>query len=473
MLSNSRTLFAAAAMMVLAPSLATADIPKKSVYVGAYGGEHIPADEWQLGDLEGGQAVLTESAVWGLRVGGFFLPWLGAEANVGFIPTETSGEESTQVGDFGLSLIGQASDGRMAWYLMTGAGAYFSTGDPVGSDMDLQWHGGVGIKAQLWDGGALRIQGRLLLTDFEDEANPHLNAELTLGLDFYVWRTPDDRDEDGIPDDDDACPDVKGVPSAKGCPDKDGDGFQDSVDKCPDTPGVESAKGCPDKDGDGLQDSKDKCPDVAGPLDQQGCPDRDGDGIHDPDDKCPDVKGIAKFQGCPDTDGDGLQDSQDDCPKEPGPAATKGCPDTDGDGIADKNDKCPKIPGVKKLDGCLPREIAEKFSGAIKGIYFKTGSAKIRPRSFKVLDDAVRILKEWPSVRVQIEGHTDDRGNDDTNMKLSDDRAASVRQYLVDKGIAADRLVSKGFGETKPVGDNKTKKGRAENRRIEFKVITR
>ncbi|MFT7621052.1 MAG: outer membrane protein OmpA-like peptidoglycan-associated protein [Myxococcota bacterium] len=473
-MKTSTVLIALSAALVAC--VAQADIPNKSVYIGVYGGEHIPADAWQLGTIEGTDQVLSESAVWGLRVGGFFTSWLGLEGNVSFMPAETSSpiaggdSDNVQVGDFGASVVFQATDGRMAWYALTGGGGYFSADSVLESDVDAQWHAGVGIKAQLWDGGALRLQGRMLLTDF-DQDDPHLNAELTLGLDFYIWRTPDDRDGDGIVDDEDNCPDVPGVASAKGCPDKDGDGFQDSVDKCPDVPGVESAKGCPDKDGDTLQDSVDRCPNVAGPVENKGCPDRDGDGILDPDDTCPDVPGLRTFHGCPDTDGDGIQDSKDKCPKVPGPAKTQGCPDTDGDGIADVDDKCPKIRGVAKLDGCLPKEIAEKFSGAIKGIYFKTGSDKIRAKSFVVLDDAVRVLKEWDTVRLRVEGHTDDRGKDENNMTLSVARAASVRTYMVEKGIAATRLTSEGFGETKPVGDNKTKDGRQQNRRIEFTVL--
>jgi outer membrane protein OmpA-like peptidoglycan-associated protein len=113
---------------------------------------------------------------------------------------------------------------------------------------------------------------------------------------------------------------------------------------------------------------------------------------------------------------------------------------------------------------------AAKFSGAIKGINFATGSAKIMKNSFKLLDEAAKLLEEYPSMKLRIEGHTDNVGKADKNQKLSEDRAESVRDYLQKKGIAGDRLEAKGFGDTKPVQDNKTPKGRAANRRIEFHI---
>ena len=111
-------------------------------------------------------------------------------------------------------------------------------------------------------------------------------------------------------------------------------------------------------------------------------------------------------------------------------------------------------------------------SGSIKGIYFATSSAKILPKSFPVLNEAVAAMLRYDTLRVQVEGHTDDTGPDDANQKLSEERAASVRQHLVAKGVAAERVTSVGYGETRPVGDNKTNEGRAQNRRIEFRITT-
>jgi outer membrane protein OmpA-like peptidoglycan-associated protein len=115
--------------------------------------------------------------------------------------------------------------------------------------------------------------------------------------------------------------------------------------------------------------------------------------------------------------------------------------------------------------------VKKRFTGALQGIQFETGSAKIRTRSYPILDSAVDLLNEYPDIRVVIEGHTDAQGSDSKNLVLSEQRANSVRDYLLAKGIASDRMSTAGFGETKPVASNKTKAGREQNRRIEFRVI--
>jgi outer membrane protein OmpA-like peptidoglycan-associated protein len=231
-----------------------------------------------------------------------------------------------------------------------------------------------------------------------------------------------------------------------------------------------------DKDGDGINDTDDKCPDVAGLAALQGCPDRDGDGIADGEDKCPDVKGIAKYQGCPipDTDGDGINDEQDKCPNEKGLARYQGCPipDTDGDGVNDEEDKCINEKGPASNYGCpvIDEKIVERVNKAAQNVFFATGSSKLLAKSFPKLNDVVTILKENPSYKVQIDGHTDDVGKDENNQTLSENRAAAVKAYLVSKGIEESRLASAGYGETKPVADNKTAAGRAKNRRVEMSV---
>jgi OmpA-OmpF porin, OOP family len=229
-----------------------------------------------------------------------------------------------------------------------------------------------------------------------------------------------------------------------------------------------------DRDGDGVLDVDDKCPDVAGLASLQGCPDRDGDGIADADDKCPDVPGVARYQGCPipDRDKDGINDEVDKCPDVPGVARYQGCPipDTDGDGVNDEEDKCINEKGPASNFGCpvISEEIIKRVALAAKNVFFATASDKLLAQSFKRLNDVVTILNENPSFKVQIDGHTDDQGKDEYNQDLSDKRAASVKAYLVSKGIADTRLNSTGYGETKPVADNKTAKGRAQNRRVEM-----
>jgi OmpA-OmpF porin, OOP family len=229
-----------------------------------------------------------------------------------------------------------------------------------------------------------------------------------------------------------------------------------------------------DRDGDGIPDAEDKCPDLRGLAALQGCPDRDGDGIADGDDKCPDVVGVSRYQGCPipDTDKDGINDEMDKCPTVPGVSRYMGCPipDTDGDGINDEEDKCINDKGPATNFGCpvISEEIIRKVNRAAENIFFVTKSSQLLAKSFPKLNEVVTILNENPSLKVSIEGHTDDVGKDDVNQTLSDDRAAAVKAYLVSKGISESRLSSAGYGETKPVADNKTAAGRAKNRRVEM-----
>lgn len=234
-----------------------------------------------------------------------------------------------------------------------------------------------------------------------------------------------------------------------------------------------------DSDGDGILDSKDKCPNVPGVAKYDGCPvpDTDGDGINDENDKCPTVKGLAKYQGCPvpDTDKDGINDEEDKCPTVPGVARYQGCPvpDTDKDGINDEEDKCPTVPGVKENNGCpvIKEEVVKKVSASAKNIFFATGSDKLLSKSFKPLNDVAAILKEDAALKLDISGHTDNTGSDKVNNPLSQKRANAVHTYLVNKaGIDASRMSAEGFGSSKPVADNKTAKGRAQNRRVEMKL---
>lgn len=231
-----------------------------------------------------------------------------------------------------------------------------------------------------------------------------------------------------------------------------------------------------DRDGDGIVDSLDACPDQAGPAALHGCPDRDGDGIADKDDACPDVPGLAKYKGCPipDTDKDGINDEEDKCPTVPGVARYQGCPipDTDGDGVNDEEDKCPNEAGPASNFGCpvIKTEIIEKVNTAAKNIFFASGSAKLLAKSYASLNNVVTVLKDNPTFKVDIEGHTDITGLKEKNMVLSQDRAASVKAYLVSKGIDDSRITSTGFGPDKPIADNKTAAGKAKNRRVEMKL---
>ncbi len=308
---------------------------------------------------------------------------------------------------------------------------------------------------------------------------------------------PIDTDGDGVADYLDECPNTPsaayGFVDERGCPlDTDVDGVPDYLDECPGTPtaahGYIDERGCPmDTDGDGVPDYLDKCPgtpiEARGYVDEHGCLlDTDGDGVPDYLDECPNTPEAAynyiDEKGCPvDTDGDGVFDYMDECPNTPAEARgyidEKGCElDTDSDGVADWCDNCPTVAGLKENKGCpvVKREIRNLLKKAMQGIQFETGKAIIKPKSYGILNDIASTFIANPTYIVEVQGHTDDVGKDDMNMDLSDRRANAVRDYLIKQGVPADQLTAKGYGETMPIADNKTKAGRALNRRVEFAI---
>jgi len=233
--------------------------------------------------------------------------------------------------------------------------------------------------------------------------------------------------------------------------------------------------GGPDTDSDGIQDASDACPDVAGLAEFNGCPDTDGDGIIDSEDECVDVKGTKIMKGCPDADGDGVADKNDKCPSTKGPKENAGCPwpDTDGDGVADKNDKCPTVAGTVANNGCpeISDATMKQLNDYGKTILFNSGKASFQSQTLPVLQAMTAILKEYPIAKFSLEGHTDSDGKEEMNQKLSEDRALAVKNFLIENGIDASRLSSKGFGESMPIDSNKTSKGKANNRRVEVKLM--
>jgi outer membrane protein OmpA-like peptidoglycan-associated protein len=249
-----------------------------------------------------------------------------------------------------------------------------------------------------------------------------------------------------------------------------------------------------DQDADGVTDNDDNCPrdaeDLDGYKDLDGCPelDNDGDGVMDTADKCPnepeDRDGFADTDGCPelDNDSDGLADAQDQCPNEAGPVAGKGCPskDADSDGVNDDTDKCPTAPETRNdyldEDGCpdtKPQRIEVTGNQIVikQRINFATGKATILSDSFPVLDDVAQVLKDYPNIHVEIGGHTDNVGEDGANQRLSKSRADAVFEYLIAHGVRADRLVTVGYGETRPIDTNMTDAGKLANRRVEFMIL--
>ena len=277
--------------------------------------------------------------------------------------------------------------------------------------------------------------------------------------------------------------------------DTDGDGVPDKKDKCPGTPvgATVDATGCPhDSDGDGVDDGLDQCPGTpkGATVDAKGCPhDSDGDGVPDGIDQCSDTpKGASvDAHGCPlDSDGDGVLDGIDQCPNTPKGATVdaKGCPsDSDGDGVPDGIDQCPNTPAGLKVDamGC-PIEVTEKETemldtGTIRlqNVNFETGKAALLPDSYTALDEVGGILLKWPQLSIEIGGHTDSRGRAEKNQALSEARAKSVKDYLVDKypGLATAQLSTKGYGSSRPLVPNTSALNMSKNRRVEFKVMNR
>jgi outer membrane protein OmpA-like peptidoglycan-associated protein len=510
---------------------ARAEYPEMTPYIGLFAGGHIVLRDWEF---PGGvvrnarQPDHTLGFSGGPRLGFQLLPQLALEGSLGWVPVPLDGGGNAHALLYSVDALYHVFSADWSPFIIGGLGAYSRAGGKLRADTDFQGHLGIGVRGLVTPFVAFRAEVRDYFTDGYGAPGAN-NLELTLGVDFFPWAVqapdrdgdgvsdaddecpdrhggdnengcppgPPDRDGDGVGDADDECPDVFGTTTARGCPDADGDGIADHRDTCRDVRGVASAAGCPDADGDGIADAVDKCLGVRGVASAGGCPDADGDGIVVADDRCPDMRGVAPAGGCPDFDGDGIADAVDKCPQQAGPAALTGCPDADGDGIAgaddkcpqqagvrsaagcpdadgdsvaDPDDKCPQEVGVREEQGCMPAAV-KKFSGVIKGVNFETGSATIKLGSYKVLDGAAAVLVQFPTLRLRIEGHTDNVGDPARNQALSQDRAAAVRDYLVTRGVDATRFDAVGFGDTRPVAGNDTAPGRAANRRIEFAVL--
>ena len=374
----------------------------------------------------------------GVRGAYFPIKYVGGELEyvAGFSKTNGDGKSATPW-SLRAQLIGQFPGWRVTPFAVLGAGriGVFSSG--VGNDGDPLFLWGVGAKAALTPSMLVRLDLRDNMSQKFGASNGSQthSFEMLLGVSLILGRPE--------------------APPANAVLDSDGDGLVDRVDKCPMEPGV-GADGCPMKDGD-------------------------GDGVADNEDKCPDVKG-APPDGCPtvkDSDGDGIRDDQDKCIELRGDLPD-GCPssmDSDNDGIIDSKDKCPTEPetknGFEDADGCpdeLPAQV-KSFTGVIQGIEFDRDKASIRPSSSEALNNSAGVLTQYPSLRVLIIGHTDDTGGRDKNVKLSKERAESVKDYLVSKGIEPSRIQTRGAGPDEPLDSNATAAGRQRNRRIEFRLI--
>jgi outer membrane protein OmpA-like peptidoglycan-associated protein len=369
--------------------------------------------------------------------------------------------------------------------LLMGAGTYYRVTDKLIAMLELE--GNTSLRSEAFKSAGTPLEvllGARWTTPLTLVATGALGVGLTQAIGVpdvrvlaqLAWPPPrpplepPDLDRDGIVDDQDRCPTIP----------EDKDDFEDT-DGCPE----------PDNDKDGVPDVSDSCPldpeDIDGFADEDGCPetDNDKDWIVDAKDKCPNVPedrdGVKDEDGCPDLDNDqdGILDANDSCPMEPedldGFADEDGCPETDNDkdGILDGDDACPTAPGPAATQGC-PRAVRVDASQIriLQRIEFETKRAELRPTANSILDEVRLALEVNPQIKkVRIEGHTDDRGSDSFNLDLSQRRAETVMKWLVDGGIAPERLSAEGIGETRPLVPNDSAENYQTNRRVEFHIV--
>jgi outer membrane protein OmpA-like peptidoglycan-associated protein len=451
-------------VLLVAGSLAlSASVASAQVEIGATAGLHVFNNDNELGVADRPDAPsLGNSVLLGGRLGLYLASVVGIEGEFGIVPTEVrdtteSVTALTYRGHLVLQFLAWDPEAVFIPFILGGGGAFQVTKSDdesvISKDTDEVAYAGVGFKIRTESGFGVRVDGRALFPPSSRDDFATVDWEALGSLYFEFGRKAPTKEAPPPP------------PPA----DADADGINDEVDQCPqeaeDKDGFEDENGCPDadNDADGVADGADKCPtdaeDKDGFEDEDGCPDadNDADGLADGSDKCPTEA----------EDKDNFQD-EDGCPD----------PDNDSDGVADGADQCPDQSesknGYLDGDGCpdeLPAQV-KKFTGAIKGINFKTKSAEITKGSFKTLDGAVKVLQEYADLKLEIQGHTDDVGDDAFNLDLSQQRAESVKAYFTSKGIEDARITAKGYGETQPVDPRKTKAARAKNRRVEFQLIS-
>ena len=489
------------ALLGLAWAALTAATPLEhtgSVEVGVFGGYEVISDDSELGNSFNPGHIPDSGLLVGGRLGFNLNNFLGAEGEVKYAPTTfvTNGASTSILGLRANALAHfDMMDHRLRPFVLIGAGGDMllkgnglSGVNEAKTDQDFEWHLGVGAKYHVLDALLLRLDVRYVNIAGRDDLTSN-NIEVMLGASWWLGGKPADTDGDGIVDKDDKCieqpEDKDGFEDSDGCPDadNDGDGILDTADKCPgeaeDKDDFEDSDGCPDpdNDGDGIADAQDKCPNKAEDKDDfkddDGCPDpdNDGDGVLDTDDKCPTVAGVKEEAGCPikDKDKDGIPDNVDKCP-----------------------DQAETFNGIDDEDGCPDKKslvvVTEREVKILQRVNFETGKADIKPDSFELLNTVALVLNKQPSItKIGVEGHTDDVGKDDANLALSTARATSVMNYLIEKGVAKDRVESEGFGETQPqctqvpelTKDRKTETKmkkelaacREANRRVQFKIL--
>jgi OOP family OmpA-OmpF porin len=338
-------------------------------------------------------------------------------------------KESLEILDIGLDLLSRLNpDGSFSPYLVLGAG-YLGTKTASGGEENRpSGSAGLGFEWRLGR-SAFAIRGDYRFRLAWEKDNSLTDRVATLGLQYTF-----------------------GGRSAAPVIDSDNDGVQDVFDQCPHSAaGVTvDVNGCEifvDSDGDGVMDRKDLCADTpaGAPVDSYGClRDQDGDGVTDDIDECPNtVSGAAIY--------------------------VNGCErDDDGDNVVNHLDDCPNTRANAPVDaqGC---EIGSTIE--LRGVNFASSSDRLLTGAEQVLDDAIDWLKKNPHLVVEVAGHTDSDGAASANLGLSERRAYTVRDYLINGGIGEARLTARGYGESQPIANNDTTEGKAENRRVELRIL--
>ncbi|MFQ5688645.1 MAG: outer membrane beta-barrel domain-containing protein [Gemmatimonadota bacterium] len=478
-----RTLPAAVALLFAAgPALMAQDeYGRGGIEIEVFSGAFAPSTPSLQNSEE--KFNLNASALGGARLGYIFPANLFLQFEVSYAPvnmTQLRGMADLNQLFYGAALgYNIQASPTVQWFLAGGAGlTSFDFGDQTETEATYQF--GTGLRVFLTPSLAVRVDIRDRLTpngisDVRRTLNPRLTqaqtqnatngVEFGVGLSFF-FAPNRDRDADGIPDRDDACPDTPaGAPTdARGCPtDRDGDGVADYADRCPDTP-------------------------AGAGVDAEGCPtDADGDGVPDGLDRCPATRSGAMVgeDGCArDSDRDGVPNGLDRCPNTPSgfPVGADGCTlDSDGDRVPDDRDRCPGTrSGVRVTeDGCelgpAERELLDTGRTLLRGVGFEGRSATLTPASRLALDALGGALVRHPDWRIEIQGHTDAVGRAAANLRLSQARAQAVLDYLKGNfpGLDANRFVARGYGEAQPIASNRTRAGRQQNLRIEIVILGR
>ncbi len=372
----------------------------------------------------------------GARLGFFLTDRIAIEAEGSWVPTNAPNDVDVKYMPLHARLVLNFPAGEDVGLLLGAGYAHSRFRDGIRLS-DHGATGNAGIRLGLGDVTSIRIDTYVdYIPSPDNGAGENWNWGIQPGLSFMLGGRdtgPRDRDADGVPDDVDECRDTPEGDrvDAKGCTvrDADGDGVFDDADACADTPAGDrvDAKGCSlpkDADGDGVNDDVDACADTP-----------QGDQV--------DAKGCS-------------------LPK-----------DADGDGVNDDADRCPSTPSGVEVDaeGCQVLFQPTKKTLILEGVNFETGKSTLTPESEAILNGVAESLVANDSIRVQVTGHTDNTGGLALNRRLSLARAEAVRQYLVSRGVAEDRLTARGLGPDQPVASNRTAEGRAQNRRVELRRL--